>query len=183
MTLVPLAIGFGLLVRINYLDYESPITYDRVDQITFENFRGLEFFKKSLYGNERFAYVVTSFESEIEEDSVKVQSLFHPSRSFVYNSHSNSTSLLRHEIYHFKITELFCRRAKEEIALKKQLSKKEIADIINKFEYREREFQKRYDYDTFHSYVFGEQKKYERKIDSLLNLLSKYEKPKVALNE
>ena len=50
------------------MNYEKPITFDKYDEITFENFRGLELFKKSLYGNERFAYVVTTIESEINDD-------------------------------------------------------------------------------------------------------------------
>lgn len=78
------SIVFGVLSHTNYLNYEKPMTFDKYDQITFENFRGLEFFKKSLYGNKRFAYVVTSIDSEIDDNSVTVQSLFHPSRSFVY---------------------------------------------------------------------------------------------------
>src|SRR5690606_31358096 len=84
LILLPLAIGFMVLSHTNYLNYERPITFDKYNQITFENFRGLEFFKKSLYGNERFAYVVTSIESEVDNDAVTVQSLFYPSSSFVY---------------------------------------------------------------------------------------------------
>ena len=39
--------------------------------------------------------------------------------------------------------------------------------------------QKAYDYDTFHSYVFSEQKRYEKEVDSLLTSLIKYERPKI----
>lgn len=80
----PIILGFAILSHTNFLNYERPLTFDKYEHITFENFRGLEFFKKSLYGNESFAYVVTSIESEINEDSVLVQSLFYPSSSFVY---------------------------------------------------------------------------------------------------
>ena len=80
---------FGVLSHTNFLDYEKPITFDKFDKITFENFRGLEFFKKSLYGNKRFAYVVTSIDSEIDNNSVTIQSLFYPSRSFVYKKNTN----------------------------------------------------------------------------------------------
>jgi len=111
--IIPVSIGFGILNHTNYLNYEKPLTFDKYNQITFENFRGLEFFKKSLYGSERFAYVVTSIDSEIDNNSVTVQSLFYPSRSFVYKKNTNSKELLTHEKYHFKITELFARKAKE----------------------------------------------------------------------
>jgi len=183
LVLTPLAIGFATLVHINYLDYEKPLTYDKIDEITFENFRGLEFFKKTLRGNKRFAYVVVTIKSEIKEDHVIVKSLFHPSRSFVYNSHSNSKELLSHEMYHFKITELFARKIKQDISNLVTPNAKSIKNIIRVKEKEERAFQKKYDYDTYHSYVFKEQKRYEREIDSVLNLLSKFKQPKLKLNE
>ncbi len=177
------AIVFTVLSHTNYLDYEKPMKYDKIDDITFENFRGLEFFKKSLYGNERFAYVVTSIESDISGNEVTIQSFFHPSRSYVYSQHSNSKDLLTHEKYHIKITELYARKAKERIMKLKNPSKKEIKEVITKAKKEERQFQKKYDYDTFHNYVLSEQKKYETQIDSLLNLLTEFEQPKIILND
>lgn len=174
--------GFAVLSHTNFLDYEKPLTFDKYNQITFQNFRGLEFFKKSLYGNERFAYVVTSIETDINEDSVTIESLFYPSRSFVYKKSTNSKELLSHEKYHIKITELFSRKAKERISKLNQFDKKEIENIINTIKKEERKFQKEYDYDTFHSYVLSEQKRYEKEIDSLLNLLIEYKKPKIQFN-
>lgn len=183
LILIFTSIIFGILSHTNFLNYEKPITFDKFDKITFENFRGLEFFKKSLYGNERFAYVVTSIETEINENSVTVQSLFHPSRSFVYKTNTNSEELLTHEKYHIKITELFSRKAKAKISNLKKFNKNKIEGIIREVKTNERAFQKKYDYDTFHSYVFSEQKKYEKEVDSLLTLLKEYKKPKITINE
>lgn len=174
---------FFTLSHTNYLDYERPMTYDKYNKITFENFRGLEFFKKSLYGNKRFAYVVTSIESTIENNAVTVESLFYPSRSFVYNNHSDSKELLSHEKYHIKITELYARKAKKRISELTVFDKNEIKNILENIEIEERAFQKKYDYDTFHSYVYGEQKKYEKKIDSLLKLHVEFEKPKISIHD
>ena len=183
MIIIPVIIGFGLLSHTNYLNYEKPLTFDKYEQITFENFRGLEFFKKSLYGNERFAYIVTSIESEIDDKTVTVQSFFHPSRSFVYKKNTNSKELLTHEKYHIKITELFTRKAKEKISKLNKFDGKKIEEIIRQAEQDERNFQRQYDYDTFHSYVFSEQKRYEKEVDSLLNLLTEYKKPKIEFND
>ena len=183
MVIIPVIIGFGILSHTNYLNYEKPLTFDKYKQITFENFRGLEFFKKSLYGNERFAYVVTSIESEIDDKTVTIQSFFHPSRSFVYKKNTNSKELLTHEKYHIKITELFARKAKEKISKLNKLDEKKIEVIIRQAEQDERTFQKQYDYDTFHSYVLNEQKKYEKEVDSLLNLLTEYKEPKIEFND
>lgn len=181
--IIPIIMGFGILSHTNFLNYEKPMTYEKYDQITFDNFRGLEFFKKSLYGNERFAYVVTSIESDIDDNSVTVQSLFYPSRSFVYKKNTNSKELLTHEKYHIKITELFARKAKEKISKLNRFEKNKIERIIQQAKKEEREFQREYDYNTFHSYVLGEQKKYEKEVDSLLNLLSEYGTPKIQFNE
>ncbi|MCX2745329.1 hypothetical protein OO013_15735 [Mangrovivirga sp. M17] len=178
-----LVIGFGILSHTNFLNYEKPLTFDKYDQITFENFRGLEFFKKSLYGNERFAYVVTSIESKFDGNSVTVKCLFHPSRSFVYKKNINSKELLTHEKYHIKITELFVRKAKERISELQRFDENKIEGIIRQTMREERKFQKDYDFNTFHSYVLSEQKRYEREVDSLLNLLIEYRKPKIEFND
>ncbi|MBW8244809.1 hypothetical protein K1F50_18520 [Muricauda oceani] len=177
--LFTLIIGFAILSHTNYLNYEKPLTFDQYDQITFENFRGLEFFKKSLYGNEQFAYVVVSIDSKFENNSVTVQSLFYPSRSFVYNQNTNSKELLTHEKYHIKIAELFSRKAKKKISELPSFDKKSINEILKQAKLDERKYQKEYDYNTFHSYVLSEQKKYEKEIDSLLDLLTNYKKPKI----
>lgn len=181
--LIPLIIGFAIISHTNYFNYEKPLTYDKFDQITFENFRGLEFFKKSLYGNEQFAYVVTTIESEIDDNSVTVQSLFYPSRSYVYNTYTNSKELLTHEKYHIKITEVYARKAKKKLSELNHFSSDKIQGIIKQTHQEERAFQKSYDYDTFHSYVLSEQKKYEKEVDSLLNLLTEFENPKITIND
>ena len=170
---------FFALSRVNFLDYEKPIPYNKINQITFENFRGLEFFQKSLYGNEHFAYVKTTIEYKFEKDSIKIESFFHPSSSFVYNKKTFSKDLLKHEMYHFKITELFARIAKNKISKLKELDKEKIKAAIEKTINQEYNYQIKYDDDTFHSYVESEQKKYEKEIDSLLYLYSKFQKPKI----
>jgi len=183
LILILTSITFGVLSHTNYLNYEKPMTFDKYDQITFQNFRGLEFFKKSLYGNERFAYVVTAIDSDINNHSVTVQSLFYPSRSFVYKNNTNSTELLTHEKYHIKITELFSRKAKQAISNLKTFDENKIKGIIKNAKTKERAFQKEYDYNTFHSYVLSEQKRYEKEVDSLLTLLNQYKNPKIIIDD
>lgn len=181
--LLPIILILATLNHTNFLDYEKPIPFKRVNEISFENFRGIELFKKNLYGNERFAYVYTTLETEIQDDSLLSKALFHPSRSFVYKKNNNSVELLEHEILHFKITELFARKIKEKISNLNSPSKEEIRKIIDHLQIEENRFQKKYDYNTFHSYVFSEQKKYEKFVDSSLNSLAKYSNPKIPINE
>ena len=176
-------IVFYSLMQINFLDYESPKKYDEIDEITFNDFKGLEFFQNSLYGNKHFAYIKTSINYQIEEDSVKVESFFHPSSSYVYKKDLFSKELLTHELYHFKITELFSRMIKKKIFESKNRDNIQIENLINELKIKERQFQFKYDDDTFHSYVFSEQRKYQNDIDSLLNLHSNFKNPKVYINE
>jgi hypothetical protein len=173
----------GVLSHTNYLDYQSPMTYDEFDDITFENFRGIELFKKTFLGSKEFAYVVTTIDLSIDGNKVTVHSLFHPSRSFVYDQESNSEELLTHEKYHIKITELYARRARKQIAQLQSFSKETIESIVKLERQNEREFQKQYDYDTYHSYIYQQQKKYERTVDSLLSLLDDYKQPTITVYE
>lgn len=169
---------------INFLDYEKPIPYKEVERISFENFRGFEFFKKELYGNKHFAYVYTTINLDaFNDEALEINSYFHPSRSFVYDKKSRSSDLLTHEIYHFKITEIFARKVRKEIILNNIRDKSKIEEIISKNIILENKFQKEYDYDTFHSYVLKEQKKYEKTIDSILNSLNKYKNSNIKLYE
>lgn len=174
---------FFTLNRVNFLDYEKPISFDKINQITFENFRGLEFFQKSLYGNEHFAYVKTTIEYEFENDSIKIESFFHPSSSYVYNKKTFSKDLLKHEMFHFKITELYVRIVKNKISQLRKPNKEKIENIIRESKNEEHNYQLKYDDDTFHSYVESEQKKYESEIDSLLYLQSNFKNPKIHINE
>lgn len=183
IVLIILFIGFVTLIKVNFLDYERPKKYNEIDEITFANFRGLEFFQKTLYGNKHFAYIKTTIDFEIENDSIRIESFFHPSSSFVYNKNVYSKDLLTHELYHFKITELYTRIAKKRISELQNPSKQKIKEIINNIKIEEQNYQYKYDDDTFHSYVLGEQKKYEKTIDSLLNLYNSFKNPKIKINE
>jgi hypothetical protein len=176
-------IGLFVLNKVNFLDYEKPIPYKEFERITFKNFRGYEFFKKEFNGSEYFAYVVTTIEYKVEYDSLYVEAFFHPSKSFVYNKNTNSNSLLSHELYHFKITEYFARKIKSEVFKLKEVNEENIAKIIENNLVEENEFQKKYDSDTYHSYVNFEQIKYEKKTDSLLYLLNNFKTSKIKLNE
>lgn len=178
-----LLIAFIVLTKVNFLNYRKPKAYGEIDRITLNDFRGLEFFQNSLYGNEHFAYIKTTIDYGFEKDSIKVESFFHPSSSYVYNRKAFSNELLNHELYHFKITELYVRMIKMQISNGKKRSKNEIEYLIDELKNEERQFQLKYDDDTFHSYVLKEQKKYEKNIDSLLTFYNNFKNPKVRIYE
>jgi len=169
------------LNRINFLEYKKPMKYTQIQQIQLSDFRGYEFFRKDLEGSESFAYIVTTIENEIINDSLHVWSLFHPSKSYVFNRNCFSPELLKHELYHFKITELFTRQIKKDIIENKVYHNEEIESVIKKWSKRERRFQQLYDKETAHSYVLNMQLKYEHRVDSLLNLHEDYQQPQIKL--
>lgn len=181
--LIVAVVGVLTLNHTNYLNYKRPMKFNQYDQITFDDFRGLSLFRKDLYGNSKFAFINTSIESTINENEVCIEALFHPSRSYVYNKKTFSEELLTHEKYHFKITELFVRKAKEEISKLSKKDKKLIQYCIQKAKKEAQNYQKAYDYDTFHSYVHKEQKRYQQEIDSLLLLLDQFKNPKIIFHE
>ena len=170
-------LGLLTLSHTNYLDYEKPIPYSEYSRIGFKNFRGIELFKKKFNGSKYFAYVVTTIELDKRNNSV--EAYFHPSKSFVYNKKSSSSDLLTHELYHFKITEIFARKTRKEIIEKNIINFEDKERVLIKNLVDEDIFQKKYDYETYHSYVFSKQKEFERKIDSLLDNLDIYKNPKL----
>jgi hypothetical protein len=179
--IVFIAVGITVVSHTNYLDYEKPIPYSEYNRIGFKNFRGLELFKKKFYGSKYFAYVVTSI--DLNESDGSLVAHFHPSRSFVYSKKSKSEDLLTHELYHFKITEIYARKARQEIIENKIIDFSKRKEILTKNLIEEQQFQKLYDYETDHSYVYFRQKKFEKNIDSLLQVLNLYKNPKISTNE
>ncbi|GAK91719.1 hypothetical protein JCM19297_1671 [Nonlabens ulvanivorans] len=77
----------------------------------------------------------------------------------------------------------FTRKIKQEISKRIKLSDQDINKIITENKIAENSYQKQYDKDTFHSYIYGEQIKYQKEIDSMLSVLNIYKNPKVKISE
>lgn len=185
LSLIIFVISSGIILTLNhtnYLNYSKPIPFADYSKITFNDFKGLEFFHKEFEGSKQFAYIVTTINYHIKKDSAKITAFFHPSKSFVYDRKSKDEDLLSHELYHFKITEVYSRKLRKFISQNKFNSESELKEVIRDNWKKERRYQEKYDYDTYHSYIYGEQKKYERKIDSLLYLLADFKNPKIKID-
>jgi len=159
--------------EVNYLDYSSPIPFSKINEITFKDFNGYAKPGSTLDGMSEFAYVSVNREIEYPSDStVEITSYFHPSRSYVYNQQIRSPELLKHELYHFRITEYCSRLLRAEVnSVDGKLSRQQIKLMNKRYTALENELQRRYDHDTYHSYVLSEQKKWEARIDTdLLSL-------------
>jgi len=170
----------SLLFHINILRYSSPIPFTEIDTITLKDFKGYRKPYQTLDGQKKFAFITTSITWEKTDDGVEVQAAFHPARSYVYNDKIVDRFLLKHELYHFRITEIFARKCRQELSqIRVVPSDDAISEVIAFNEESEIEMQLRYDEESYHGYLMKEQKRWEKNVDSLLNLLVEYKSPTV----
>jgi hypothetical protein len=170
----------SVLFHINILRYSSPIPFAEIDSITLKDFKGYRKPYQTLDGQKKFAFITTSIAWKKTAKVVEVQAAFHPARSYVFNDKIVDRFLLTHELYHFRITEIFARRCRRELSQTKVVpSDDAISEIIADNEESESEMQLRYDEESYHGYLMKEQKRWEKNVDSLLNLLVEYKTPTV----
>ena len=182
--IIILIVGLILLLSaalfdINYLNYRQPVPYSKWETISLYDFRGLKRPFRTLEGVSEFAYIETSREIHfLKENAIEITACFYPSRSYVFANDIRNPDLLRHELYHFHITEYVTRLFREEIAnYSDKLTCSLIIDISEKYNEMEETLQREYDHDTYHSYVMNEQKKWERKLDEWLNSKRNFSMP------
>jgi hypothetical protein len=170
----------SVLFHINILRYSSPIPFADIERITLKDFKGYRKPYQTLDGQKKFAFITTSINWEKTENGIEVQAAFHPARSYVYNDKIVDRFLLKHELYHFRITEIFARKCRQELfQIKVVPPDATISEIIAFNEASETEMQLRYDDESYHGYLMEEQKRWEKDVDSLLNLLVEYKTPTV----
>ena len=174
-----IVLSIAILFDVNYINYERPVPYSRWQEINFYKFRGFKKPGMTLNGVAEFAFIKTNREIRYpDKQTIEITTYFHPSRSYVFSQDIRSPGLLRHELYHFHITE-YCTRLlrKEILEINGNISRKIIADIDSKYDELETLLQRGYDTDTYHSYVLQEQRKWEDRIDSLLFSLQAFANP------
>jgi len=169
-------LGFTALFENNYLDYSPPIPYSNLRSIDFSDFKGYKLPGQALQGTNEFAFIKTNRVVKFfSGKTLTVTTFFYPSRSYVYNQEIRSEDLLSHELYHMQITEYFSRLfRKEATEYTEDITSSQINFWERKYNRLENEMQMQYDDESDHSYVLSEQIRWEKKIDSCLNSLSKY---------
>jgi len=169
----------AILFDVNYLDYNNPIPFDKCQTITLYDFKGLKRPGNTLDGSHKFAYIKTSRKINYLGDGViRITAYFHPSRSYVFNQYTRSPDLLRHELYHFFITEYFTRLLRRDIqAYQGEITHRIIRDLDKKYILLENEMQWQYDEESYHSYVLQAQKNWETSLDNKLLSLADFSNP------
>ena len=188
--IVFLSLGIILLLTsalfdINYLKYEDPIPFERWKTITLYDFKGLKRPGMTLDGSAEFAYISTSRKLHYTGNgAISITAYFHPSRSYVFDQQIRSPDLLRHELYHFCITEYFTRLLRRDIEIYNgNISHGVIDELNEKYSRLEYETQLRYDEETYHSYVLNEQIRWQTILDDELSSLAAYADPVVTIHK
>jgi len=179
IVLLSVAIAFD----INYFNYSRPIPYSQLRKISFHDFRAFKRPNMALNGVKEFAYIKTNREIHfLNNGSIDITTYFHPSRSYVFAQNIREADLLTHELYHFHITEYYSRLLRREILENPITISHNMINLLNEKYYQlENEMQLKYDEDTYHSYIMQEQKKWEIKIDSLLQSLESFSNPLITI--
>ena len=172
-------VGFFLLVLLALIEKgifksEEEVIWDAENELTWEQFKGFTrpFTRFDAGINSYFTYDVKS----LGFDSIEVKSVMFPGVSWVK---TQDDYLLRHEQYHFNLTEAIARKFRKDIM-------ERICDSINdeylssshrSFLQELYSYQDKYDFETNHSIIIEKQKDWEYIIDSMLNAYSYYVNP------
>lgn len=183
--LLALFCGLSLTVvittfEVNIFDYSKPIEYSLHEEISLNDFNGFKLPGQTLQGGSKFAFITNSIEYEVKTNLVSIKSYFHPSRSYVYIDNLQNENLLRHEMYHFHITEIWAREFRSIVSeFEKSPTTKDLDQIYDSIFNQANYMQKEYDFDTDHSYLLGKQLEWQIKVDSMLNALSEFESTEI----
>lgn len=178
MIIIPITILFDT----NYIRYKAPIPFSSIDNITFADFRGLIKLKMKISESDKIATIVSNIRVKKSGNTIYVESFFYPTRSYVYYKNLFSNVLLKHEMYHFRITEYHARMMRQEIGYTPGTRERKTLNMIKYYvSSKEAEMQNKYDTETEHNLVQSKQIEWQNKIDSLLISLDGYSETVVTL--
>jgi len=171
----------GIIESDAFIKREN-INWDGDNPVDWSNFRGYPDFLSKYY-----AAIHSTFKYEVlndNYDSIRVQTYTASHHSWVKYLHEKSEYSLRHEQYHFNLSEAIARKFRKELVRtsRKYLNEEVIQRVYNKYLSERNSIQGQYDEQTDHSLILEKQKDWEYIIDSLLNSLSYYSSPVVIFN-
>ena len=143
------------------------------EKITWNDFKPTKWQKKGVS-----ATIKTSIWCNINIDNktAKVFAYMNKNKSRALDTIPLNKTLLRHEQYHFNITEYYARLFRKElIALgENKINKNTVLKLLKEYETQLNDTQKKYDSITRHGTDLIEQPLWELKIKSLLNKTKEY---------
>lgn len=145
--------------------------------ITWQNYRGKP---SSQLSYDAVTTIAISY-SILSKDRVSVENCIIESKSWVKRNKQTST-LLKHEQYHFNLAEVIARKMRMEISQVKVPTISAIQIIYNKWMLEFDKLQSKYDEETNHSKNETEQEKWQDRIDQELNSLTSFQNEIVILS-
>jgi antitoxin component YwqK of YwqJK toxin-antitoxin module len=177
-------ISLALLIFLWIIENDIFITegykkWDSNSQIEWQDFRG-----NPNYLSEAHAAISSYFKYRFPEenaDSLRVETIMLTHRSWTKASNNESERVLRHEQYHFHISEVYARIFRKELASipKEKLTREKIEELYRQYLAKLNAKQNLYDRETNHSLNIENQKDWEYDIDSMLNVYTLYSVPLV----
>ncbi len=178
-----LAIAIGSLYENNYLISPNEIIWSDSVHLSWTDFAGFELPGKELElqiqltESQRIiftAVTVTDIVCEKKGGSYSVRSVFYRGKSFYKILSDNfmpTDESLRHELYHFHLTELNARYMRRDLYAKgKSVAEPDMDLLLQKYDDKADSASKAYDKFTRHGISVANQKTLEKTIDSLLLL-------------
>ena len=127
------------------------------------------------------AITYVNFQYEVlSKNSIRVSNCFVKDKSWTKRDEQNPY-ILKHEQYHFHISEIFARRIRQDLVHVAEASTVEVQQVFDKWMERYQAEQTLYDQETSHSRIRTEQLRWENKIDKSLTELSEFRGPIVHL--
>ncbi|MDY8136339.1 hypothetical protein [Aquimarina sp. 2201CG5-10] len=121
------------------------------------------------------------YPKRITKDDSKVYAFMDPNQSEWVNDSLPDSQLLKHEQYHFNITEYHARLLRKEVVKKgiNKINKFELRNLYEKYERKRNLMQNEYDEDSDHNIDYQKQRYWELKIDDLLRHTAYYSNPDI----
>jgi hypothetical protein len=158
-------------ISVKIKAYDNSIGLKRWQELAWDDFK-----RKDIPPNTRFDAGISSnvfVEFDSAEGRFLAYAAMDPQKSWKKRKAVGSNDLLKHEQYHFNITEYFARLMNLEIENNNLQDVNEIEDKLLNIRAALSEIQKKYDQESMHSLYVANQNLWEFKIDSLLHSFEK----------
>jgi len=156
-----------IIVMLLQTAFFAPVVYTRWQQLSWDDFDGIP----PIFS--RYAAAISSF-IEIEYDSTRsayfAYAAQHNVGSWVKRDSTDQAYMLRHEQYHFNITEIFARQLNQYIRDNPEGTARLFELRLESLAMDKNQMQKEYDSETDHGTITSIQSKWEFRIDSMLQL-------------
>ncbi len=155
----------AILSIINRADYPDRYLLWQDDlELNSSHFLKLE----PLYNFKYAAAILPAIKLRKKGDSIYAVTIIDTHNSWLRDSQSTNKGLLRHELYHANITEIYTRMLNKLLAERKDLPLERIYDYRKAIQGKANQFQEEYDKATNHGLISHQQNYWEYKIDSML---------------